>query len=292
MSKMLIIGGSGFLGSHIADELSSQGHEVTIYDNYKSNWLKSNQKMIVDDLLDRNSVTKAAKNKDFIFHFGAIADIQKSIENPFDTININILGTAIAIEAAIKNKIKKFIFSSSLYVNSNAGSFYRSSKIACENIIEDYHKKFNLKYTILRYGSLYGPRSQNWNGIKKYLIEIIKTKKLVRLGSGDERREYIHVLDAAKMSSQVIQNKYDNKTLIISGNQVLSAKELGKMMFEIANIKENLVFKNRPSDDDHYTLTPNRYIDKERFSKKIIPDEHIDIGEGLLQLVREIKEDI
>ena len=89
---------------------------------------------------------------------------------------------------------------------------------------------------------MYGPRSQNWNGIKKYLIEIIKTKKLVRLGSGDER-EYIHVLDAAKMSSQVIQNKYDNKTLIISGNQVLSTKELGKMMFEIANIKENLVLK-------------------------------------------------
>ena len=85
--------------------------------------------MIVDDLLDRNSVTKAAKNKDYIFHFGAIADIQKSIENPFDTININILGTAIAIEAAIKNKIKNFFFFFSFYVNSNAGSFIDHQKL-------------------------------------------------------------------------------------------------------------------------------------------------------------------
>ena len=100
---------------------------------------------------------------------GASPDISFSETNPIETLQTNTIGTCNLIEAALKNKVKKIIFASTIYVNSDKGSFYRISKQACENIIFEYSRLYNLNYTILRFGTLWGPRSNENNAIYNFL---------------------------------------------------------------------------------------------------------------------------
>ena len=155
--KVLVVGGSGFLGSHVADELTNKGFKVTIFDQKKSKWINKNQNFIKSNLLDREHVIEVMKEFNYVIHFAGIADIGESKKRPIDTIETNIIGTANLLEGARINKIEKFIFASSVYVFSKYGSFYGKSKQACELLIEEYQNEFNLDYIHVRYGSLYGP---------------------------------------------------------------------------------------------------------------------------------------
>ena len=163
------------------------------------------KKFIESDLLDREHVIKSLEGFNFVIHFAGIADIGESKEKPLETIETNIIGTANLLEGCRKNKIEKFIFASSVYVFSKYGSFYGKSKQACELLIEEYQNEFNLDYIHVRYGSLYGPRAQEWNGLKKYISEIIKNKQIDFSGNGEEKREYIHVKDAAIMTASLLE---------------------------------------------------------------------------------------
>ena len=168
-----MIGGSGFLGSHVADELVVQGYEVTIYDREPSSWLKSSQHMVVGDMSDRSALADVCEGARYVYHFAGVADISEARTNPYHTIEANVLGTTAALEAARGSGSERFLYASTMYVYSEAGSFYRASKQAAETIIETYGKAFEMDYTLLRYGSLYGPRAQNWNGLRGYVQQVI-----------------------------------------------------------------------------------------------------------------------
>ena len=198
--KVTVFGGSGFLGSHVCDKLSEAGHDVTIFDIKPSPWLKPEQEMIVGDILDQEAVENAVKNASAVFNFAGIADIGEASERPVDTVRQNILGNVIILEGCRKHKIKRFIFASTLYVYGKAGSFYRSSKQACELIIENYNEQFNVPFTVLRYGSLYGPRAGKNNYIRKIIKQAITEGKIISFGEGNDLREYIHVEDAARFT--------------------------------------------------------------------------------------------
>ena len=96
--QIAVIGGSGFLGSHLSDALSKKGHKVKIFDRKKSKWIKKNQKMIVSDLKNFNSLKKAIKGSDVVYNFAAIADIGEALENPIQTVETNILGNTKILE--------------------------------------------------------------------------------------------------------------------------------------------------------------------------------------------------
>ena len=117
-------------------------------------------------MLDFDGLAKTIEGAKYLYHFGGIADIGEAKAASFlDTINLNVLGATIAIEAAVPRGIERFVYASTMYVHSPYGSFYRASKQASEIIIESYSEKFEVDYTLLRYGSLYGPRAQDWNGL-------------------------------------------------------------------------------------------------------------------------------
>ena len=196
--EILITGGSGFLGSHVADALTKAGYKVLIFDRKKSPWLKESQDMIVGDILDEKLINNAVKNKFAVFHFAGIADIQKANENPLNSVKHNILGTTGLLEACAKRKVSRFIFASSIYVYSEQGGFYRSTKQSCELLIENYQKLKDLNYTILRFGSLYGRRSNKFNWMHNIIHQALTEGKMERLGDGEEIRDYIHVSDAAQ----------------------------------------------------------------------------------------------
>ena len=284
--KVVVFGGAGFMGSHTADVLSEEGYQVTIFDIYNSPWLRDDQEMIVGDILDKQAVSKAVEGADYIYHFAGIADIGEAAERPVDTINLNVLGTTILLDAAVKEKIKRFVYASTMYVYSPYGSFYRASKQAAEIVIEAYHEKFDLDYTFLRYGSLYGPRAQDWNGLRGFVKQVVTEGKLEYFGSGKERREYIHALDAARLSVDILDNGHENTAIIVTGSQILNSTELIDMIFEIAGCEKNVNFNTSNSSGDHYTMTPYRYTPKK--AKKLVPDEFMDVGHGILELVEEI----
>jgi UDP-glucose 4-epimerase len=290
MIKVLVIGGAGFMGSHTADELSERGYQVTIYDRLPSPWLRTDQKMVVGDLNDSNKLSEAMQNVTYLYHFAGIADIGISRQKPYETIEANVMGLSKVLEVAVKSSVKRFIFASTMYVYSSHGSFYRASKQAAEIIIEAYAKEFGIEYTFLRYGSLYGPRAQDWNGIRRFASQIIKEGRLDYHGNGHEMREYIHVNDAARLSVEVIDPKFANNAITITGQQLIRVDDLFSILFEIVGRTRDVNYMGEINVTDHYGYTPYRYTPKQ--AKKIVPQEFVDLGQGLLDIIEEINHQI
>jgi len=288
--KVVIIGGAGFLGSHTADVLSDRGYDVHIFDRKQSPWIRDDQKMIIGDMLDRDLVTNALEGARYLYHFAGIADISEAKERPYDTVNLNVMGATTAVQAAVDTGVERFIYASTMYVYSPYGSFYRASKQAAETIIEAYHEQFNLDYTLLRYGSLYGPRAQIWNGLRRYVEQIIRNGKLEYFGTGKERREYIHVEDAARLSLDALSADHKNKAITVTGHQVMNSEELIELIFEIIGKEKNVEYVTNQKYEGHYVMTPYRYTPKQ--AKKLVPDEFVDLGEGVLEIVEELYKEI
>lgn len=285
MKKAVVFGGSGFLGSHVADALTKARYEVTIFDINRSNYLQPGQKMIVGNILDLDTVKSAVSGADVVYNFAGIADIYEANNRPLKTVKINILGNTNVLEACRLSNISRFVFASSVYVYSDAGSFYRSSKQACELIIENYYQQYGLPYTILRYGSLYGPRSDERNWIYSILKQAITEGKITRDGDGDELREYIHVEDAARCSVDILSDEFKNEYVILTGNQQIKVRDLMVMVREMLGNKIELEFL--PSTSRlNYKITPYSFSPK--IAKKMVSNYYLDMGQGLLQCLMDI----
>lgn len=283
--NIMVTGGSGFLGSHVADALTDAGHKVTIIDLNPSPYLKSEQKMISADILDSQSINDVMKGMDVVFHFAGLADIDLAHNKPFDTMKINVLGTTNILEAAKANNVKRVIFASTIYVYSRTGSFYRVSKHACELLLEAYHERYGINYTILRFGTLYGTRANEQNSVYRFLKEALTTGKIDYPGTGNEVREYIHVSDAAEICVKVIDDVFIGKTLILTGHHRIRLYELLDTIKEILGNKININFFNKDSAS-HYTQTPYSYIP--RVGKKIVLNTYCDLGQSLVEVLNEI----
>ena len=283
--KAIVFGGSGFLGSYVADVLSEKGYEVSIFDVAPSPYLKTGQKMIVGDILDIDAVQKAVKGISIAYNFAGIADINAASEKPLETIKYNILGNAHILECLKHQKPYRYVFASTIYVYSEAGSFYKSSKQACELYIEDYSRKYGIPYTILRYGSLYGPRASETNPIFNLLKQALVEKKISHYGSGEEIREYIHVEDAARCSVEILSDNFVNQNVLITGHHPIKSRELVTMINEILGGNLAVEFRSE-KPDAHYTVTP--YSFNPRLGKKYISHYYIDMGQGLLQCIEEM----
>jgi len=283
--KVIVFGGSGFLGSHVADALSNAGHQVTIFDVQHSPYLREDQKMIVGDILDEGAVSRAITGQEAVYHLAGIADIDECARRPVDTVRYNVLGTVILLEASRNAGIKRFVFAGSVYVYSESGSFYRSSKQACELFIENYHRLYALPYTIVRYGSLYGERSDERNSIYRIIKEALSTGKIIYHGTGEELREYIHVQDAAQSSVTILQPEFENQHILLTGNQTMRYHDLLEMVREMLGGRVTIEYLPKTSDT-HYTITPYNF--NPRLGKKLVSNPHIDMGQGLLSCMHEI----
>ena len=284
--KIIVTGGSGFLGSHVADELSKRGHEVTIFDKKKSKWIKPEQKMYIGDILNAKDLENVINGADVVFHFAALADIDKALKNPIETANINISGTVLALELSHKYKIKRFVHASTIYVNSKEGGFYRCSKKAAEDYVEEYQNTFDLNYTVLRFGSLYGERSDNSNGVTSIINSAINTGEVSYSGSKNSVREYIHIKDAAKASVDILKEKFKNKYVILTGKKRIKVYDLLKKLAKILKISKNIKFIDKKLFG-HYTISPFTY--KPKIGKIFFFNTNIDFEKGLLGLVKILK---
>jgi UDP-glucose 4-epimerase len=285
--NVLVIGGSGFLGSHIADALSAGNHTVTIFDIKSSAWASNSQTVVVGDISDQALLEREIRKSDVVYHMAGIADIAEAEADPLLTISDNIMGSAKVISLCAKHSVR-LMYGSTIYVYSKHGSFYRASKQAVETLIEVFHEKNGLQYTILRFGSLYGPRAQSWNGLRRIVSEMINNKKIEFGGTGGEKREYINVVDAARMSVDLLGAEYLSKAITLTGIQVLTQAELLEMIKEILGTDVSVTFNPESTSHAHYKLTPYQYVPKS--STKHISSEYVDIGQGILELISELSD--
>jgi len=282
-----VVGGSGFLGSHVADHLSDAGYRVRIYDRMISPWKHSDQEMIVGDLLDVDHLNKAIAGSEIVYNFAALADLNLALGQPVDTVRINILGNVHVLEACRINSVKRFIYASTVYVYSREGSFYRCSKQAAEHYVEEYQRIYGLDYTILRYGSLYGPRADKSNGLYRIVREALETGKVRYQGSPEALREYIHVEDAARASITALGDDFCNQSVVLTGQEPMLVLDLLNMLAEILGITGAVEFVEG-EQPGHYVRTPYAYQPK--LGRKYVLPMHVDLGQGLLQLIEEVRQ--
>ncbi len=285
--KVLVIGGSGFLGSHVVDALCNDDYEVRIFDKEDSPYISKDQEIIIDDVLNVEKLDQAIKGCDIVYNFAAIADLDVAMKMPVETAKVNILGNAQVLDACVKNNVQRYMFASTVYVHSREGGFYRCSKIAAENYIEEYKRNFDLDYTVLRYGSLYGPRSDHHNGVWRVIKRALDTSEVSYEGSIEAMREYIHVVDAAIASVAALNDEFCNQHVVLTGQEPMRVLDFLKMIAEILGLDQNVKF-NESEHTGHYIRTPYAYQPK--LGRKYVHPMHVDLGQGLLELIAEIKE--
>lgn len=286
--NILVTGGAGFLGSHIVDALIECGHNVTILDLAQSQYAQAGTRQIICDIKDRNAVGKAIEGIDIVYHYSGIAGIEDCKKNPRQALEINLLGTLNVLEACVASNVKRIIFASSAYVFSKYGYIYRTSKLACENLIRDFNQIYGLQYTNVRYGSLYGRRADKRNSIHRLLNEAYRKGRILYKGTGSELREYIHVKDASRISAKILSPAYINKDIIVTGNEKFRYDDILEMIKEIMDY--NIIIEKIPATDNcHYLTTP--YSFNAGLGMKVTDSEFIDFGQGILDCLEEIAQE-
>jgi len=284
--KIIVFGGSGFIGSHVADTLTEKGHDVKIFDLEPSPHLRAEQEMIVGNILDTKKVGDALRGCECVYHFAGISDLDDAKTRSLDTVDQNIKGTAILLEAARNAGVKRFVFASTIYVYSEKGGFYRCSKQSAELYIEEYARHYGLDYTILRYGTVYGPRADERNSVYRYLKDALLKKEIACPGTGEEMREYIHVRDAAQLSAEVLSEKHKNQHIIITGHHPMLFKDFLYMIREMLGNDVKIKLGASMKDSAHYNITPYSFMPK--IGYKLTTDCYLDMGQGLLECMDEI----
>ena len=217
---VLVSGGCGFIGSHIAELLANLGAKVTVFDNLSSGFLKNldferlNIDFVEGDIRDIESCKKATYGKEIIFHLAAFISVPDSLKNPDLCYQTNIEGTKNLLGTAYKNQVKRFIFSSSSAVYGTQEKIcteemackpespYGFSKLIGELWLQEYARTFGMATTSLRYFNVYGPR-QNPEG--HYAAVVAQFKKLMHqnlpltiYGDGYQTRDFIPVEKVAQ----------------------------------------------------------------------------------------------
>jgi UDP-glucose 4-epimerase len=289
MKKVAVFGGSGFLGSYLIDELIDRGYEAYILDlNPPLQESKATYESV--DILDRDKIeTLFDQYKfDIVYNLAGFANLDKAVEFPIETFQLNVMGNMYILEASRKHNVDRFVYASSAYAMSDKGAFYGLSKLSSEKVIEEYEKKYNFPFTILRYGSLYSDQDFENNYIYNLIKKCLDTGEINHGGDGEEIREYIHAADAAKLSVDVIESEdYRGKHIILTGVERMKRIELFHLINEIMGGKVRINVNN-DGYSNHYKFTPYSFSPEE--SQKLIPNPYIDMGQGILNCIKKAHE--
>lgn len=257
MSKIIVTGGAGFIGSHLVDALVEQNHKVIIIDNFstgsKKNLENSQTKINILEtslLIDKTlkKIPEILKDVDYIFHLAALPRIERSIDDPIGTHQSNVEGTLVALELARKLKVKKFLFisSSSVYgdqkqlplfesLQPNPQNPYAYQKLMGEYYCKIYSQTYNLDVIIFRLFNVYGPRMFSKGSYKlvftKWLEQIKNKQPLTIYGRGDQTRDFTYITDVVQGLILGMLTKLKNKCEILNlgGGQQQSIKEMAKL---------------------------------------------------------------
>ena len=286
LKKVVVFGENGFIGSYVVEELIKQGYKVVSADLNSSKYV-DDKYFKKCDILDVESVNKLIEGASIVYNFAGFANLDDAIANPIKALELNVMGNMNILEACKKHHVKRFVYASSAYAMSDKGSFYGISKLTSEKLTEEYYKKFGLEFTIVRYGSVYGERDYQNNYIYNLLKKSVQTNEINHSGDGEEIREYIHAADVAKLAVDIIKSdEFINEHIILTGVEKMQRKELFEMVNEILGNKLTIKL-NDDGYHNHYKTTP--YSFHPTRSKKLVANPYIDMGQGLIECLKDIE---
>ncbi|MEH7384981.1 NAD-dependent epimerase/dehydratase family protein [Bacillus sp. JJ1521] len=267
--KVLVTGGAGFIGSHIVDLLVELGYEVIVVDNLSSGnstFLPPNITFYKADI--QSSILNEIFMKEkpaYVIHQAAQVDVSRSILDPSEDAENNVLGTVRLLSCCIKHNVQKIIYASSCAVYGETDdcsitesfpikplSFYGLSKYTPEVYIKLFHDLYGLPYTILRYANIYGPRqSPKGEGgvVSIFLKKLISKEAPAIFGNGEQTRDFVYVKDVA-MANMLSLHKGENEILNISRNEKTSINQLYHMITSIVVSNPPSPFYQAPRKGD------------------------------------------
>ena len=251
--KILITGGAGFIGSHLAEYLVKKNYKVTIIDNLSTGRLhnirgfKKNIKFIKADLSKNGSWVKNLKGVKVIFHLAALADIVPSIQNPSKYFDANVVGTKNIIEAAINYKVKKIIYSASSSCYGIPKQYptrenskldpkypYALTKMIGEQILLNYGSLFNVKILSLRLFNVYGPRSRT-NGTYGAMFGVFLKQKIANypmtvIGDGKQKRDFTYIDDVVRAFAKTINYNFKVNIMNVGTGRPVTINKIVSML--------------------------------------------------------------
>lgn len=309
ISKILVTGGAGFIGSHLVDGLLSEGFEVTILDDFSAGQMQniSHHKnvrgfhVVHGDVRDAELVKNTVEDVDAVFHEAALIDVALSTKEPLLFNDVNVVGTLNLLEACADSGVRRFIFASSAAVYGDSEpatknenmlprpiSPYGATKLASENYVRVFSELYGLETVSLRFFNVYGPRQgvgSTYGGvITVFLSRLLNGQAPIIHGDGKQTRDFVNVDDivSAKMLALKSKNAVGEVFNIASG-EATSIRELA-MILQKATEKEylSLVFAEPRAGDIKHCLAD---ISKAKALLGFYPK--VKIGDGLSRLVRE-----
>lgn len=287
--NILITGGSGFIGSHIAEELSKK-HDVVVFDNlstgHKSNLKGLKVKFVKGDITNYSSVLKAMKGIDAVFHLAAQVSVPESIKKPRLAYKINVVGLENVLKAALKNKVSKVVYTSScavygdnpkLPLNEAAKKYpmspYAKTKLIGEVLCAKYEKK-GLKTATLRYFNVFGerqdPESQYAAAIPIFMKKALKNQEITIFGDGKQTRDFVYVKDVVK-ANLLAFSKGKGVYNVGTGKPVV-IHDLAKKIVLYTKSKSKISFLPAREGDIKHSLSDIKRIQKIGF----VADTHFD----------------
>ena len=245
--NILVTGGSGFIGSHVADKLVEAGHQVRVFDLKRP--YRDDVEFIEGDITRKEDVRRGLSGMDVVYHIAAFSNIDLVKDHPLTTIEHNILGTAYLLEQCRQQKAARFILASSVFLFDGRGHLYTTCKLASELLCKNYHTLYSLPYTILRYGTAYGPRSRAADVISLFVRKALEGEHLVVHGSGEQVRHFTYVEDLALGSVAALGPIAENKTYTIASGQPVSIMRLAEAVKRTLNNEIAIEYDSAREDD-------------------------------------------
>ncbi|MBW1740226.1 MAG: NAD-dependent epimerase/dehydratase family protein [Deltaproteobacteria bacterium] len=260
--KVLITGGSGFIGSHVVDKLKDKGVDVRVFDMVMPTH-RQDLEFYKGSLLDLDSLRMALSGVDAVFHLGAVADVKDVFQEPHYSEAINVRGTMNVLEAArLNGSISRVIYGSTTWVYSEAKEYtvdestplnspshlYTATKLAGEYYCHAYSKLYNLDVTILRYGIPYGPRARDGAVIPIFVNKALNGEGLTIAGDGSQFRKFVYVEDLAEGNVLALKAIAKNKTYNLDGKEKITIRQIAETIQKIVGDVRIEYVSARPGD--------------------------------------------
>lgn len=257
MKKYLIIGGAGFIGSHLSEKLLELGNEVIVADNFSTGNKKNINAKITCYAIDADSpksledIFKKEK-PDLVFHLAGVINLRRPIDDPLFHGDLNFLSRIEKImNACEKNNVKKIIFVSSggaIYQNAtqvptkesylaHPNSLYGLANLIIEKYIETFCQKSKVSYVVLRLSNVFGPRQWESGVIPSLIINLLNKKSPVIYGDGTQTRDFIYI-DEVVDALIACADKVENSVYNMGSGKEISLNEVFKIVANSLNIKE------------------------------------------------------
>lgn len=298
MKKVVITGGAGFIGSHIAEYWNEQNADVHIIDNLRTGYGKNidNFKKVTfhkGSITDENLVDAVLEGADYVFNLAALVSVPESIEKPEECVEINVLGLIKLLNSSVKHKIKKFVHTSSAAIygenptlpkkvsmRPEPKSPYGITKLDGEYYCTVYYEQHGLETISLRYFNVFGPRqdpkSQYAAAIPIFVEKAIRNEDIVIFGDGTQTRDFIYVKDVVKANVLAAEKKGVTGIFNVANGKSISIKDLAKKIIEITDSKSKILYADeRPGDIKHSVADINETIEKLDFQPKLNFDEEL-----------------